>query len=71
MLDLFHTVDDRTQTIAWQHEIINTVTDIKLHTTVGTLNNKNNCSNILKTQLMLCKREILNSPNNRRSEYIY
>ena len=42
-----------------EHEIIKTLTDIKLQNTDNKLNKKNICSNIIKTEMQLYEREVV------------
>ena len=50
----FNIIGDEAQTNAWQHEIIKSLTNIKLRITGRKLNNKNICSNILKAEMRNC-----------------
>ena len=52
-------VRNKIQTLFWQHEIIKTLTDIKLRNTDRELNNRNICNNILKTEILQYKRELV------------
>ena len=43
----------------WEHEIIKTLTGIQLQNTDKKLNKKNICSKIIKTEMLLYKREVV------------
>ena len=59
----FKVISNKTQTIAWKHEIIKTLTVIKLHITDRKLSNKNICSNIWKAEYLKYIRQVVNFLN--------